>query len=282
MANLRIVPRNFYQECTLTTEIDPAVGSAVVNTQNRKRSRVWRSVATTDQYIRGTINDFQTRTTDFFGLFRHHCHAGKVRLRLFSDSNWTTEVYNSGLVNVANIIGSDGHDSGHDPFGIGDNDPHITEAPFFLWHTPTGWQSFEIDFTDHTFGVDYGFDYWEVCSVMIGRSFEVDINPSYGAEVGFIDLTETDRSRGGSLYSNIGEQARTMRLPLEFLRENERAAILDIVRRAGLGRDVVVSLFPEDGTRLERDHTMYGVLSALNSIGRQANRLTHTLQFQEA
>jgi hypothetical protein len=104
-------------------------------------------------------------------------------------------------------------------------------------------------------------------------------------DLGVIDLTEVDRSRGGSLYSNIGAQARTLRLLLESVNEDERAAWLDIVRQCGLGRDLALTLYDGEATRRERDHVMYGTFSALDAIGRSVTRwnlLTKSLQFQEA
>jgi hypothetical protein len=281
-ANLRIVPRNFHYEATLSTEFAPAVGYPIVNTQNRSRSRVWRSDGNADQWVRGTVMDATSRTTDFFGMFRHRCHGGSVRLRLYSDDAWSSLALDSGVVSASPIVGTDGAAWGIDPHGVGENDPFLTEAPFFIWHAPTAWRSYEIAFSGNSDTTDFGVHFWEVGTFWLGRSFAPQRQPAFGAEVGFLDFTDLERSRGGSLYSNVGAQARTMRFSLTAIEEDERAAWMDIARRCGLGRDVVVSWFAEEGTRRERDHTMHGTFSALNAIGRPVRVLTHTLQFQEA
>lgn len=287
-ANLLIVPRNFHYEATLSTELPAAPGCSIVNTANRKRSRVWRSFDSTsgnaadDQFIAGTFDDGLDREVDYFAFFRHRCHGGQVRLQLYSDAAYTAQVYDSTALDVIKVIGTDGADWGIDPYSIGDNDPFITETPYWLKFPPTTCLSYKITFSsnDPTFGAAY----WEVATFLLGRSF-APFRQSVGADLGFIDLTDVDRSRGGSLYSNVGAQARTLRLTLEGIKEEERAAWLDIVRQCGLGRDLAITLFDDEGTRRERDHVMYGTFSALDAIGRQTSRpgvLTKTLQFQEA
>jgi hypothetical protein len=263
MTTLRLIPRNWHYEATLSTEFPAADGYSIVNTQNRKRSRVWRSSsfsganAHDDQYIAGTFADGFTRGVNFFGLFRHRCHGGKVRLELFSDANWTVQVYDSTALDIINVTPTDGHDWGIDPYGEGRADPHLLDAPYWLYFGEVDCLSYRITFSDHAILTlpnpsdppPFGAQFWEVGTFVLGRYFEVGWPPAYGAELGFIDLTETDRSRGGSLYSNRGAQARTLKLALDNVAETERAAWVDIVRYSGLGRDVVVSLFPEDGSR---------------------------------
>ena len=281
-ASLRIIPRNFHYEATLSTELAAADGFSVVNTQNRKRSRVWRSTDGDDQYVAGTFEDGLDREVDWFSFHRHRCSGGTVRAQFYSDDGWVSQVYDSTALDVNKVIGTDGADWGIDPYGIGDNDPHITESPYWLRFDPVTCLSYKITFSgnDPTFGAAY----WEVCAFVLGRSF-APFRQSVGAELGFIDLTDVDRSRGGSIYSNVGAQARTLRLALEGIKEDERAAWLDIVRQCGLGRDLAITLFDGEGSRRERDHVMFGTFSALDAIGRQTSRpsvLTKTLQFQEA
>ena len=285
-ANLRIVPRNFHYEATLSTELPAADGCSIVNTQNRKRSRVWRSNASTsadasdDQYVAGTFADALSREVNFFGFFRHRCHGGQVRLQLYSDAGWTSQVYDSGAVDIITAIGTDGADSGIDPYGVGPNDPFITNSPFYLWFDPTACLSYKITFSDHD--PIFGVSYWEVATFWLGRYFAPERQPGFGAGLGWIDPTEKDRSRGGTLYSNVGAKAKTLRLDLQHIDEEERAAWLDIVEQCGLGRDVVISMFSDEGTRRERDHVLHGCFSALDPIGRNVRTLSKTLQFEEA
>jgi hypothetical protein len=287
-ASFRIIPRNFHHEATLSTEFAAADGCSIVNTQNRKRSRVWRSDTTTaadasdNQYIAGTFDDGDPREPDYFAFFRHRCHGGQVRLQLYSDAGWTSQVWDSTPVDVIRAVGADGADFGIDPYFVGAFDPHIIDSPFYLRFDPVSCLSYKVTFSGNV--ATFGAAYWEVCTFMLGRSFAPARQP-VSFDLGVIDLTEVDRSRGGSLYSNIGAQARTLRLLLESVNEDERAAWLDIVRQCGLGRDLALTLYDGEATRRERDHVMYGTFSALDAIGRSVTRwnlLTKSLQFQEA
>jgi hypothetical protein len=68
---------------------------------------------------------------------------------------------------------------------------------------------------------------------------------------------------------------------LNSIDEGERSAWMQIMRRAGTAGNVIVSVFPGDGTTLERDYTMSGVFSSIDPIGRQVSRLTKRLQLEE-
>ncbi len=79
--NLRIVPRNFHDEATLTNSIAPATGFPVTNTQNSTRSQVWKSPDGTAQNIKGLVP--ANRSATFFGLFRHTAGGGDGSLPPF-------------------------------------------------------------------------------------------------------------------------------------------------------------------------------------------------------
>lgn len=278
MAYLRLVPRNFHDESFLIAS-STVSGFDASNTQNSIRQKVWRSVDTADATIEGAFLDNLSRYIDFFGMFLHQCHGGKIQLELFSDTGWTTSVYNSGAVNVINIVPTDGIDWGIDPFGTGRIDPFIEAAPYWLWHTATACKSYRISLSNHS--LTYGHNYWQVSRFFLGRSFELFRQPEFGASLGIKDLTDRNRSRGASLRTNIGERWRTMEMNLGAMEESERAGWIDTFKYCGTGRDFVVSLFPQEGTRLERDHILNAKFAALDAIGRQVNRLTGRLQVEE-
>src|SRR6185369_10795645 len=121
--NLRIVPRNFHDDATVVSEIEPVTGYSMANTQNTTRSRVWRSVDGSDQFVGGSFDDEVDRTISHFSFFKHRCHGGQVRLQLFSDVAYSSQVFDSGPVDIINVTPSDDFDWGIDPYGLGSNDP---------------------------------------------------------------------------------------------------------------------------------------------------------------
>jgi hypothetical protein len=268
-ANLRLVPRNFHDEATLTNSITPATGFPVTNTQNSTRSLVWKSTGTTAQTIKGTLA--ASRSATFFGMFRHAMSGGSVRIQLFSDAAWTTQTYDSTALPVNNITPTDVYD-----WGIGSNDPFAGTWPYWIWFASAAFQSYTISFSGSpTIG------YWQASRIWLGKHLEVTYNPAYGATLGFLDQSDRDRSRSGSLRTRVGPTWRTMDLTMGEIDESQRAAFLDILQYCGTSRDVVASLFPLDGTRLERDHIINGKFSNMNALGRQVSYLTGHLQLEE-
>lgn len=249
---LRIVPRNFHDEATLSSELAPVDGFPITNTQNTRRTRVWRTPDGTDQYWLGTYDDGVSRTSGFFGFFRHLCHGGNVRYRLYSDAAWTTQVFDSGTLPVNNLSITEGFDWGINPYGDNSIDPYFTESPFWLWHAPTQHLSYKVNFTGNV--STYGTAYWQISRVIIGPYKELPYTALYDYPLGVIDQTDRNRSRGGSLITNQGPNWRVMTLDVKRVPEADRADWMDIRKRCGTGRDFVLSVYPEDGDRMERDH----------------------------
>lgn len=279
-SNLIIVPRNFHDEATLSVEFPSVVGFPASNTQNRIRSRVWMATDGTDQSIYGTYADNLSRTASYFGMFRHLCQGGNVRLRLYTDASWTSLIFDSSANPVINVVVIDGIDWGIAPYsGGGTIDPFLLEAPYWLYFSPTAHLSYRITFTGNV--TTYGTPFWQVCRLVLGNFFQVNINPSYGHTIGFVDQTDSNRSRGGTLRTNIGPTWKTMQMQLDAVEESERAGWLDIMRYVGTSRDFVTALFVGENSRRERDHHILGLFSNLDALGRQVNRLTKKFQIQE-
>lgn len=266
MPNLRIVPRNFHDEASLATELAPVDGYSIDNTKDAQRSRVWRSSDGTDQYVAGSFDDGVARKISFFGFFRHRCHGGSVRLRLYGDVAYSVPVYDSGAVPVINITPTYGLDWGVDTYGDGSTDPFITETPFWLWFDSVECLSYKISFSGNV--STYGYAYWQVARFFLGHTFELDYTAQYGATLNVVSQTDRNRSRGGSLRTNVGPTWRTMTMDIIRLPESQRAAWLDVMRYLGTGRDFVLSLFPEEGTRKERDHILNCKFPTLDAMDR--------------
>ena len=280
-ANLRIVPRNFHDEATLTAS-EAAAGFAIANTQATARDTVWRSTSTGTVTISGSFS--RDRVVNFFGMFRHVNHGGQIRVQLYSDAAWTTQVDDTGTVAINKVVGSSSDSAyawGDDPYGDGQYDPLLTEAPYWFWFAVDRTiQSYKITLSSHA--ATYGYSaYWQASRLWLGKYFEPAINPSYGATSGVADNSDRNRSRGGSLRTSLGARWRAVRMSLDSVAETEVPTWMDILAHCQLGRDVVASLFPGDGTRRERDNLICGKFAALDVLGRQINRLTKNLALEE-
>jgi hypothetical protein len=280
MPNLRITVPNYHDEAVLTTELESFTGFAVGNTQNVERDSVWRSGDLTAQKLYGVFpND--GHVCDSFGLFRHGCLGGTIQFVGFSTPDWTgtPEIDTGKLETVDAITLGSLAPFGTTPLGVL-NDPFADEAPLVHYFTAKPLKSYYFRFEDtHVKAIN---PYWQVGRIVLGQAFEVGINPAYGAELGFSDTSaERTRTRGGTLRVGPGAMVRSMMLDFQWVNEADRPTWEDVMRYAMTSRDVMLSLFPNSGGRLERSNTINGTFSSLDGIGRQISWLTKKVVIEE-
>lgn len=112
--------------------------------------------------------------------------------------------------------------------------------------------------------------YIEVSRLLVGNVWEPKYTADYGASVGVQDSTQNNRSDAGDLISDRGYRHRTMSIDFSTLSTVDRNALYEIMRSSGIGRPMLVSLFPYDlNNQMERDHMIYGKLSSLDQISMQ-------------
>lgn len=270
MPNLRIAPRNFHDEATLTSA-DELTSLPATNTQQVRRGLVYRSSSATTPMvaIKGTLAS--ARRVNCFAALRHNLYAASLQLQLYSDAAWTTQVYDSTALAAADLIAG-AYDWGYTPAGTNSQfDPLVTEAPFRLFFAEQTVQSYQL-----TVSGTLGAAYAEIGRIFLGRYLELAINPSYGLGLGWQTSSQQVATRGGSLPTNDGARWRTLTFDLNAIGEAQRPTLLDIMAQCGLTRDMLVSVYPEDGTRRERDYTMNAKFTSLAPIARQP--AFHTLK----
>lgn len=280
MANVRIAPRNFWDLMTLSGSVAPNAGFGYVNTQNTDRSSFWRSPDATNQSLKGALASGSITINCAF-LFRHHCHGGSVRFRAFSNNDWTgTTLVDTGVVTIYAPI-STGYDHGYtDVSGADTHDPLGTESPFFVYFdSASGVKSVQWDFSSKS--TTYGYAFWEVGRPFIGNYWEPTKTLSYGLNIGLGTGDEALRTLGGSKQGSIGERWVTLQGDINLVDEAEMPVVLDIMRICQTARDIAISVFPGDGGRKERDHTINGSFSSLDAIGRPTSVLTKRFQIEE-
>lgn len=268
MANFRIIPHNLHDDATLSETGTSVAGFGPTNTQNTLRERVLR-ITGTDYVLKGVLP--ATRSASGFGIFRHTLASGDtVQLQLYSDAAWTTEVYDSTALDSDCFTDDSSFDFG---LGAGYAATVRGSVPFVHWFPAVSFRSYEITFDEISSP--------DICRVFLGLAWEPTYNPDYPAPLSLEDLTESNRTLGGSQRTNEGEKFRKFRLDFNSMVEADRQPMLDISQYNGLSRDFMASLFPEDGTMLEAAYTLNAKFSSLGPLGRQIARLTKTLDMQE-
>lgn len=140
---------------------------------------------------------------------------------------------------------------------------------------------------------DIGARYWRVTIddpsnpagfVQIGRVFigagflQPRINYSWGGSLGYEDATGVDSSLSGAEYFDVREPIRVMRFSLASLSEEEGAKALDLVRRAGVHKEVFLVADPDDRANAVTQNFM-GRLRQLSSL-EQAMFQTTSMSFE--
>lgn len=268
MPNFRLIPHNLHDDATLSETGTSVAGFGPANTQKTLRERVLR--ITGNDYVLKGVLPFACSASGF-GLFRHTLPiTATVQLELFSDAAWSTPTYDSTALSVDCFT----DDSSFD-FGLGAGYAQLVRrfVPFVHWFEPATVRSFRVTFA--------GANSPDICRVFLGLAWSPTYNPDYGAPLSIEDLTDSNRTLGGSQRTNEGEKYRKFRVDFSSLLEADRQPLLDIMEHNGLSRDFMVSLFPEDGTMLEAAYTLNAKFVSLGPLGRQISRLTKALDMQE-
>jgi hypothetical protein len=263
MPNLRLATRNAFDAATLSLSTTSELAAFPLTAMKKTaRDTVWRSSDIATQVVRGTWNG-DGFVPGMFAMFRHNGTGGSIRVQLYSDAAWTSQVYDSGTVAIApTFCAIDGFAWGTDLLGVLLTDPYLTEAPYVLYFTPVTCASFQITFS----GDGSGWPYWQVTRMWLASYLEATYNPAFGVGLNPTDNSMRSRMLGGSLRSNIGERWRKLDFDLAWISETQRPTFQDAIARVGTGRDVVVSVFPGAGGRLERDYTLNGKLVSAEPI----------------
>lgn len=103
--------------------------------------------------------------------------------------------------------------------------------------------------------------------VVIGNYWQPQYNTQYGASVGFNDLSEASRLQSGDLYTQLGPRHKTLSFSLDYISEQDKFKLFDLVRGVGKSTGVFVSLFPQDADKeKEQMYQIYGKFQNLPQI----------------
>ncbi len=255
-SRLRICPINYFDEATLTAT--PAMSAALpeIYAQLTSRELVARSTSTADQVIQGTWGG-DGRAIDSFFLFRHTGQGGRVQLQLYTQADYTSLAYDSGVLDIYALPQLASFEWGVAPLGFATNDLLAAEAPFSLFFPSTICGSFKITFTrcQHK--------YWEIGRVYLGKYLEAPYSPKFGMLVGWQSNDIQTRTKGASLRTRAGGRWRELRLDMMYATDADRAAWRDLLGRITKVEDVAISIFPGFGGRQERDHVLNAQLLEL-------------------
>lgn len=277
MPNLRILSPDSIRDATLTASPALTANQPVENLAEPEREKLARSTSTADQELRASWSG--AVAVGAVALVRHNLTSeGTWRIQGYSDTAWTTQVYDSGTLEAYDILTLGELYFGIDPLGksifSGWGDAFSVH-----WLTEiVAVRSLKITLSD----ADNGDGYLQAARWFAGVYFEAEVNAELGLSLAWREDTRLERSEGGTLRAEGTEQWRHLRLTLAALDEGDRADLLELLRAAGMQRDLFVSLAPEAGGREERDYTLHAMLAApVPFEAHQQSVSRATLDFEE-
>lgn len=264
-SNVRFISVNHADDATLSASPAAVSTLPVTNLQLSPRGKISRFTGLATQDIDGTLPS--SRLVSGFVLYRHNLTTSATcRLRLYSDVAMTTLIYDTGAFVALPGKALGELDWGIDPLGAS----VFTgwgEAFTQLWFTPIKIRAFKITLTDA--GNPDG--YIDVGRLFLGPFLEPLINIEFGTlQLGWSEGSTQTRTGGGSLRTDSSPAGpyRCLTMSLNGLNEGERSRFVDFQRTTGLRKDFFVSVFPEQGGALERDHAMVGKLVSQDKFTR--------------
>lgn len=282
--NLVLCVRNAIDEADLTAS-SAVTSLPASNLQLAARGRVWRSTDATDQMINFTWGG-QGHFLTFLLLNRHNLESGSTwRVQLFSNADWTNQIYDTRVAGVdlpAYDYASLGDlDWGVDPLGKSD----FTAFQGQLYSIAYFPRLLALSGTVTISNTGNSAGYMQASRLFSGDAYEFVWNPE-AATFSWDEDTTQARSLGGSLRSDGGGIVyRSLDLQMTLKDEPARATLADMLRWAGLRKDVFLSLFPGVGGEQERDYTMLskfvGKLPRFDLKSGNLNQATK-LSFEEA
>lgn len=283
---LRILPVNAFDTASIAI-YRTSDGAAhelatfpVANLQSNVRDRVWRSPSTVEQVILGSWSG-NAKQISSWGMFPAIGAASllgmKIRVQIYSDAAFSTQVYDSGTLDAFTWTGQGWGTFlwGVQQWGVSNSDRTARLAPIIKYFTAVVAGSFAITLSDSG-AVDT--NYFEASRFWFADYVDGPYNALLGAAPQWRSGSQHQRSIGGSLRRLPRTRWRELRFQTVFASESDRSAWTDLMYVCDPANEIVISLFPGDAVeKKERDFTVMGSLEVLNPIVFE-NVDFHTLQ----
>lgn len=275
--NLRVVYNNSADRATLTAS--QTSGSLVVtNLQTDFKSEVWRSTSTS-----ATIT-MTWAVGEIIGMvalaFCSLSSAATFRVKCYNLSTDVTPAYDSGAVLCCPASKFDAFYWGTEPLGA--NAYSYGGGTYaVVWFPPNAYQKIELLIADSN-----PLGYIEASRLIAGTYWSPLYGAEMGATVGVTDTSKQERTDAGDLRTDRGTVHKTLNFDMNFLNQQDRNSLYNILVGNGMFRPVYVSLLPQqtsDEDQIgEQVFQIYGKLVRGSSIKyAMVNQFATTLQLEE-
>lgn len=238
----------------------------LTNLQNRSLSKVARSTSASNANTRFRFTLDTARIISAVGFVNHNLSSSATyRYSVYSDSGYTTLVYDSGTLDVWTQM----------PYGTyewedlqfwdltaTDEDLELfTKTLIFIPTASVSEQYYQVEFFDS--GNADG--YVQLGRVFVGAIYQPTYNMNVGASIGYETGTLIDSAISGAEYFDRRESYRVARFTLADMDSNEAALNNDIQKICGTDAEVLFVYDPNDEVNLYR-RSFLGRIRSLSPI----------------
>lgn len=238
----------------------------LTNIKSRVLSRVARTTTTdeTAGIVRFTLPS--NRLIGAVAIVNHNFSVyAQWRYRVFSDSTYTTTVYDSGLLDVWASAPAGSIEWEEDNFWslrLTEEDRKLLTATVILMPTTIERSRYyQIDIIDPT----NSDGFLQFGRLFIGKIYQPQINMSLGASVGYESRTLVDESISGAEFFDRRNAPRVARFELALMDANENYQNLDIAKISDTEAEVLFVYDSDDYLALSKKSFM-GRLRALSLV----------------
>jgi len=240
MGRIRFLYDNdLFDSCTLTASSENASFPAS-NLKDQKRKKVWRSTSLDSEYIRMDMGELKL-SANALALVNHNLTAnGQVRVTATDNADYTSDL----ILDTGYLTVWDEQD---------DTKKEIVHVNYFTATEARYW-------TVYFYDPDNPDGYFELGRLFVTYYWEPAVNFRYHWEFLPQDRSTVKYTRGGQPITYIQSRQYQVQLRIENLASVENwSFMVDILRRYGRRKDIVIQLFPDDSYNKKKLHTtLYG------------------------
>jgi hypothetical protein len=255
MANLRVLYNNLADTAIIAASSNAGTSYGITNVQNIKKTSFHRSSLTNT--VTYTLTWFTDQSINAVALPATNLIDGAtIRVVLYNsanavlaDSTTVTACKNKISLSKTDYLGSTFPYTG------------ATKTSIFFPSSYTTVRKVTITLinTNTSMSVD-------CARIICGNYWEGSRQASNGINIGVVDSSVVSTTRAGDTYVDRRPITETMQFQLQYLNDNDRRTLLDIMRSVGTSGLIYICVFPDNtNSELTQSYSIYG-RSQNNSI----------------
>lgn len=249
--NIRIAYQFWSDALPFLTYTSESGNMLASNLQNQQPSSLWRSSSLALQVFK--INLKGLRQVSLLSIYNHNFSiTATVRLELAMDADFTNVIFDQTYKTMLPIYGI-----GQDMLGISPLGGYSTEGislPYSVfWITPMVCRYARVSILDAA----NSSGYIQCGRLVVGNYWTpTGGNLKYGYELNRVTTSKQIQMDSGATRASQLATYREMQISFEFLTAGDELTFHEILQKIDLYKNILVAVYPEEGTSNERLHTM--------------------------